>query len=319
MAETNISAREHIYKCHSPKYCDRCYAVFGTEDELTSHRRGSLACDLKEPQPLEGLTNEQTLLLKPRDRSSKSDEERWNVIYKICFPDDEMIPSPCVYSLSIDITELIFHEDYVHYSREVADLRREVLGILQEAAQSRDNINFNRVIQLVEGSFNAQRFTPAAHGSTPQTPGVLTPSTSNSSGSRFSQVTRRDISRNTPSVLRTSRLVASATGPGDLLPGTEGFGNELGLALTVDDSSYPSLHTSQYSEPFLGFELPQTYPVIPFRGFTTPIEDDVDFYEAGEGLSSFHHFDFSLPDDENGIMGIRGQSKQPKTEWEGFG
>lgn len=94
--------------------------------------------------------------------------------------------------------------------------------------------------------------------------------------------------------------MASATGPGDLLLSTEGFGNELGLALTVDDSSYPSLHTSHGSEPnsFLGFELPQTYPVIPFRGFTTPIEDDVDLYQAGEGLSSFHDFDFSLPDDE---------------------
>jgi hypothetical protein len=214
-----------------------------------------------------------------------------------------------------------FHEDYVRYSREVADLRREVLGILQEAAQSRDNINFNRVIQRVEESFNAQRFTPAARGSTPQTPGVLTPSTSNSSGSRFSQVTRQDVWRNTPSVLRTSRLVASATGPGDLLPSTEGFGNELGLALTVDDSSYPPLHTSHGFEPnrFLGFELPQTYPVIPFRGFTPPIEDDVDLYQVGQGLPSFHHFDFSLPDDENGIMGLRGQSKQPKTEWGGFG
>jgi hypothetical protein len=214
-----------------------------------------------------------------------------------------------------------FRRDYVHYSREIADLRREVLGILQEAAQSRGNINLHQVRQQVEESFNAQRFTPAARGSTPQTPGVLTPSTSNSSGSRFSQVMRQDVWRNTPSVLRTSRLVASATGPGNLLPSTEGFGNELGLALTVDDSSYPPLHTSHGSEAnrFSEFELPQTYPVIPFRGFTTPIEDDVDLYHAGEGLSSFHHFDFSLPGDENGIMDLRGQSKQPKTQWEGLG
>jgi hypothetical protein len=49
-------------------------------------------------------------LLKPRDRSSKSDEARWNVIYKICFPDDEITPSPCGYPLSLDITELIFDE-----------------------------------------------------------------------------------------------------------------------------------------------------------------------------------------------------------------
>lgn len=171
------------------------------------------------------------------------------------------------------------------------------MGILQEVAQSQDNIISDRVIQRVEESFNAQRLVPAARGSIPQTPGVLTPSTTNSSGSRFSQVTRQDVSRNTPSVLRTSRRVASVTGPGDLLASTESFGDDLGLALTVEDSSYPPLYTSHGSESqmFLGFELPQTYPVVPFRGFTTPIEDDVNVYQAGEGLSDLHHFHFSLP------------------------
>ena len=88
-----VSLRAHIYKCHSLKYCNRC---FREDEHLEIHRRQDPACQLKLPPVIEGLTTKQKALLKPRDRKSKSDEGRWNTIYRICFPKDEILPSPCM-------------------------------------------------------------------------------------------------------------------------------------------------------------------------------------------------------------------------------
>ena len=308
IVRTNRFAREHIYKCHSPKYCDRCYAVFGKEEELTIHRRSSPACDLKEPQPLEDLTYERKLLLKPRDRSSKSDEERWTVIYKICFPDDENVPSPCEYPFSSKtLRQLILHADYVHYSREVAEIRREVLGILQEEAQSADNIDFRRLIRRVKEAFNAQGSTSAAPASAPTTPSVLTPSTSNSSGGRSSQAAARGVWQNTPTALRTSRLAVSATRAVEMSV-SDDFGRESELTLTDDGPpSLPSyMAYDSDTRGLLDFEQPQTGLAVPFKGFTTPTRSglDLDQFQIGEDLPGFQDIDFSLPDDLDGIMGL---------------
>jgi hypothetical protein len=58
------------------------------------HRRSAISCDVRDPLPLQGLTEDQRELLKPRDRN-RSEEERWKTVYKICFPADQIIPSPC--------------------------------------------------------------------------------------------------------------------------------------------------------------------------------------------------------------------------------
>jgi len=287
--------KDHIYKCHSPKYCDRCYAVFRKEDELTIHRRMSPACDVKPPQPIEGLTCKQKALLKPRDRCSKSDEERWNVIYKICFPDDEVVPSPY----------------YVHYSREIAELRREVLEIIQEEAQLPDTVDFNRLIQRVQGAFNAQLSTQTAHGFVPRTPSVLTPSTSNTSntsGGRSSKVTTRDVYQRTPSVLRTSRLVASATRSGDtlLVSSSEELDEPSEFAITGDESSFLPFYTAHVSETndFSASGQPQAFPVVSFRGFTARTERfDFDQDYVGEEQSDSHNFSFSPPNLDD-ILGL---------------
>ncbi|RDW85220.1 hypothetical protein BP6252_02810 [Coleophoma cylindrospora] len=105
--------------------------IFKEDGELEIHRRKDPACELKQAPLIEGLTAKQKTLLKPRDRKSSSDEERWNTIYKICFPMDEIIPSPY----------------YVHYSREIAALRREVLEIVRAETESPAAIDANRLMQ----------------------------------------------------------------------------------------------------------------------------------------------------------------------------
>lgn len=74
--------------------------MFDSDDDLLNHRRQLMGCNVGSPRPLEGLTKEQKELLRPRDRN-KSEEERWNTVYRICFPDDDTIPSPCMSILNI--------------------------------------------------------------------------------------------------------------------------------------------------------------------------------------------------------------------------
>jgi hypothetical protein len=74
----------------------RCRTTFKKNYDLTAHlQSNSHRCDVRPNHPLEGLTAEQNDDLEPRDKSSKNEEERWNKVYKICFPNAPDIPDPC--------------------------------------------------------------------------------------------------------------------------------------------------------------------------------------------------------------------------------
>ncbi|KAI9859775.1 MAG: hypothetical protein M1813_006492 [Trichoglossum hirsutum] len=108
------------------------------EDELKAHRRDPSPCDVRDPRPMEGLSYEQKNLLRPRDRKNKSEEERWNTIYKICFPNDEFIPSPY----------------FICYSRELVDLRRDVFAIVEEEIGTIDSIIGDHLRRRLQDAFD---------------------------------------------------------------------------------------------------------------------------------------------------------------------
>jgi len=87
----------HIYKLHSAcPSCSRCYSTFSTDEDLRPHTRVTPACEVRNrPRQIDGLDENQTKQLKRRDRKSVTDVERWQLIYQICFPQDEHIPTPC--------------------------------------------------------------------------------------------------------------------------------------------------------------------------------------------------------------------------------
>jgi hypothetical protein len=102
---------------------------------------------------MQGLTNEQKKLLKPRDRN-KSEKARWNTIYKICFPNDEFIPSPCKPSYLVSPRSMLINTDYVFYSRETAELRRDVFDIVEEETRSLDDTVRSRIRERLQHAFN---------------------------------------------------------------------------------------------------------------------------------------------------------------------
>jgi hypothetical protein len=200
-------------------------------------------------------------------------------------------------------------QDFVHYSREVAELRREVLEIIQGEAQSPEAFNFSRLMQRVQEAFNAQQ---SAHGFAPPEPGILTPSTSNTSntsnasGGPSNRATTRELYQRTPSLVRTTRQLASATGSGDLLqvPNSDELDEQSDSAMVSDGPSMFPSFTSHFSfsetKEFPAFEQPDECRSVPFRGFTAPTtEFDFDQDPFDQVYSDLHDFDFPLqnPDD----------------------
>ncbi|KAK1523793.1 uncharacterized protein CCOS01_08880 [Colletotrichum costaricense] len=93
--------KEHIYRKHSlPKFsCPRCSQSFETQLALQAHARSLDACDVREPEVLDGITQDQEKKLRSRKKTSVkelTEAEKWIQVYRILFPDvrEREIPSP---------------------------------------------------------------------------------------------------------------------------------------------------------------------------------------------------------------------------------
>ncbi|GKT49699.1 uncharacterized protein ColSpa_09880 [Colletotrichum spaethianum] len=125
------SSTEHIYRKHSlPKYlCPRCSQPFETQADLQAHARSADACEVREPEVLDGLTQDQEKRLRSRKKTSAKDlteAEKWTQVYSILFPDvrEREIPSPYYNAEDAD-TSLGGYEDYLR--RELPPLVRRQL------------------------------------------------------------------------------------------------------------------------------------------------------------------------------------------------
>jgi hypothetical protein len=125
-------------------------------------------CGLRDPQPLQGLNEEQRELLKPRDRN-KSEEERWKTVYKICFPRDRIIPRPCKSNSFMPVKHLrivlTLYSDYVHYSQEIALLRQQVLQIVEEETMFVDGMIRERLLRRLQSAFESNTQSPGTTNS----------------------------------------------------------------------------------------------------------------------------------------------------------
>jgi hypothetical protein len=186
---------------------------------------------------------------------------------------------------------------------------REVLDIIQGEGQSLETSHLGRLMQRVQGAFNAQQ---SAHGFVPGEPGILTPSTnntSNTSGDRSDLATTREICQITPSLMRTSRQLATAAGPSDTLQVS--YSDELdeqSNAATTRDGAPMVPYISHFPETndVPAFEQPDDFAPVPFRGFTAPTPPfDFDQHEIRHGYSDFRDFNFAR-EDLDGTLDLRG-------------
>ncbi|KAJ3955479.1 hypothetical protein N0V92_007989 [Colletotrichum tropicale] len=111
--------KEHIYRKHSlPKFsCPRCSQPFETQSDLQAHARLPTPCQVKEPEVLDGITQDQEKKLRSRKKTSGkelTEAEKWTQVYSILFPDvrEREIPSP-YYNTEDAQTNLGGYEDYL--------------------------------------------------------------------------------------------------------------------------------------------------------------------------------------------------------------
>ncbi|KAK4158993.1 hypothetical protein QBC43DRAFT_223071 [Cladorrhinum sp. PSN259] len=92
--------KTHLYRRHAlPLQCPRCWDVFKTDNVLQGHLQMDPPCIVKSNSvPHEGFTKDQEKRLRSRKKAhaDMTDEDKWNEIYQILFPDDdpESIPGP---------------------------------------------------------------------------------------------------------------------------------------------------------------------------------------------------------------------------------
>jgi hypothetical protein len=72
-----------------------CSEVFSSADVLGQHLRDR-NCECQPEAKADGLDQEQIAAIRSKKRSrAESDPEKWTKIYKIIFPGEVDIPSPC--------------------------------------------------------------------------------------------------------------------------------------------------------------------------------------------------------------------------------
>ena len=98
-----MSLREHLERRHErPHQCHRCWIIFPCEQSLLEHIQTDPICeriDLKgsKGHEAEGLTGTQRKAIRTKSHfvNAQTLEEQWNVVWRILFPNDFPIPSPC--------------------------------------------------------------------------------------------------------------------------------------------------------------------------------------------------------------------------------
>lgn len=138
---TSISRlKEHLYRHHAlPLCCSRCRKTFANEESLDRHLRrplSQLCVEVQRRPEHEGFSKWQAEQLRSKRRCCGwSEEQKWNAVYRILFPEDlaSDTPSPyCQQSISPEHEELSQYESFGHHI-----LPQLVRKKLKEAASSR--------------------------------------------------------------------------------------------------------------------------------------------------------------------------------------
>ncbi|KAH8599425.1 hypothetical protein B0O99DRAFT_613860 [Bisporella sp. PMI_857] len=152
---TTISRlKEHLYRCHRAAiHCNRCWQIFSDQQQLNNHLRAVDMCSLQPENPPDGITPEIESKLRSRKKINPKDteENRWNEIYKLLFP-QEAVPSPYFEPFQQEIwrsPESQELENYEAFAR--AELPRLVRADLEELLrQEMQHVEAKMLVKLVD-------------------------------------------------------------------------------------------------------------------------------------------------------------------------
>ncbi|OIW23865.1 hypothetical protein CONLIGDRAFT_112684 [Coniochaeta ligniaria NRRL 30616] len=89
--------KEHIYRRHCSKFrCQRCQNGFHDVEELLAHNAADSCQEKDKADCLQSpdLSDAQVSEIRKRARKSRTEEEKWQDLYRMLFPEDTAVPSP---------------------------------------------------------------------------------------------------------------------------------------------------------------------------------------------------------------------------------
>lgn len=94
--------KEHLYRCHTigKHTCSRCLKRCKNAAELLAHQRAAIPCETRTDAFPEGTMlpcQEESLRVKKRVPPNTREEDRWNEMYMVLFPNTDAgaLPTPC--------------------------------------------------------------------------------------------------------------------------------------------------------------------------------------------------------------------------------
>jgi hypothetical protein len=84
--------REHLYRQHMQKFaCQQCRVKFEIQKQFDSHQNDEGSCAGSDAIVLPGITKEQEMQLRRRQRISQNctEEDKWAAMYEILFPGED--------------------------------------------------------------------------------------------------------------------------------------------------------------------------------------------------------------------------------------
>lgn len=171
--------KEHLYRCHTigKHTCSRCLTKCKSAAELLAHQRAAVPCETRTDAFSEGTMlpgQEEALRIKKRVPPNTTEEQRWNEVYMVLFPEEQAdaLPTPFyedehpgVYnsiagsskSDSASDTWLCSPSEYEQYlsrslpTRVQRELERDVqreFGFVGDAVQTRKVVDMVQKLQL---------------------------------------------------------------------------------------------------------------------------------------------------------------------------
>ncbi|WQF80968.1 hypothetical protein CDEST_05982 [Colletotrichum destructivum] len=211
--------KEHIYRKHSlPRFsCPRCCQPFETQADLQAHARSADACEVREPEALDGITQDQEKRLRSRKKTSAkelTEADKWTQVYGILFPDvrEREIPSP-YYNTEDAETNLGGYEDYLRRElpplvrrRLEAEVERELSFVEEGMKQKVIDIARNLQLALFKGYQQLEN----------QERHLLGPQSVEASASQTDRSTASSTNDTSPSTMTTSGTTPEIPDPLDI-------------------------------------------------------------------------------------------------------
>ncbi|KAH6980692.1 hypothetical protein BKA56DRAFT_673176 [Ilyonectria sp. MPI-CAGE-AT-0026] len=174
--------KEHVYRKHRlPKFkCGRCCQDFRTSTQLLDHQRADDPCVLKTEEAQDGINEDQfqALRSRKRPRGGLSEEEKWIGVYKIIFPDEDLVPSPYHDFTFEQLGERRGSDsNSAAFVRDLGDhARRELPRLMRPRLESmldqviEESLTPDRIVELAQGIFQQilQTFNEAQATPNPQ-------------------------------------------------------------------------------------------------------------------------------------------------------